>query len=507
MLRMKKTVLYLILILSICGTASAAGPRIDLLEFDDLVINPVSARFFTRAMSKAHEEDVECLIVRLDTPGGLMKSMESMYKEILNSRVPIVVYVAPKGAQATSAGVFIALSAHIIAMAPATKIGSAHPVAAGGAQMDEDVKKKIVAHTVGEVKKIAFERGRNTKWAEEAVRESISSTSEEALLPLLLSLDNLDFQGDLDGSAISEELRQELKGDEEKRGIQLSDDAIVVIEEKGSKWLINDGKQTYIVRKEKGKLNFYQKVIDLIAEDLDELLEKIHGWKVVTESGEHTLNTKDADINLVEMSFTEQLLSIIADPNIAYMLMILGFYGIFFELSKPGSIFPGAVGGICLILAFFAFQVLPVNYAGVLLILFAIGLFVLEIKITSYGLLSVGGIVAMLVGSMMLINTEEPFAYILEISWKVIFSTTLVTAGLFIIAVILIIKTHMKKPITGKEGLIGATGACEVEINPEGKIFVQGELWNSISDEVIHPKEKVKVVGIDGLTLRVEKLK
>ncbi|MFC1712912.1 nodulation protein NfeD, partial [Candidatus Poribacteria bacterium] len=366
---------------------------------------------------------------------------------------------------------------------------------------------KIVAHTVGEVKKIAAERGRNTKWAEESVRESISSTSEEALQPLLLSLDNLDFQGDLDDSSVSEGLRQELKGDEEKRGILLSDDAAVVIEEKGRKWLINDGKQTYIVSKEKGKLNFYQKVIDLLAEDLDELLEKIDGWKVVTESGEHILNTRDADVNQVEMSFTERLLSIIADPNIAYMLMILGFYGIFFELSKPGSIFPGVVGGICLILAFFAFQVLPVNYAGVLLILFAIGLFVLEIKVTSYGLLSVGGIVAMLVGSMMLINTEEPFAYILEISWKVIFSTTLVTAGLFIIAVILIIKTHMKRPITGREGLIGVTGTCQVEINPEGKIFVHGELWNSISDEVIHPKEKVKVVGADGLTLRVEKLK
>lgn len=507
MSKMKKTTLYLILLLSICGTASAERPRVDLLEFDDLVINPVSARFFTRAMSKAHAEDVECLIIRLDTPGGLMKSMEFMYKEILNSRVPVVVYVAPKGAQATSAGVFVALSAHITAMAPETQIGSAHPVAAGGAQMDEDVKNKMVGHTVGAVKKIAAGRGRNVRWAEAAVRDGDSSTEEEALVPLRFSIENLNFQGDLDDGSISEELRLELKGEEEEKGIALSDDATVEVEEKGSKWLIHDHKQTYIVRKEKSKLNLYQKVIDLIAEDLDELLEKIDGWKVVTESGEHILNTRDANINQVEMSFTERLLSIIADPNIAYMLMILGFYGVFFELSKPGSIFPGVVGGICLILAFFAFQVLPVNYAGVLLILFAIGLFVLEIKITSYGLLSVGGIVAMLVGSMMLINTEEPFAYILEISWKVILSTTLVTAGLFIIAVILIIKTHMKRPITGREGLIGATGTCEVEIDPEGKIFVHGELWNSISDEVIHPKEKVKVVGVDGLTLTVEKLK
>lgn len=428
---MKRAILFSVFFFFVCGTVPSVRCHVDLIEFDDLVINPVSARFFIKAVSRATEEGAECLIIRLDTPGGLQKSMESMYKAILNSHVPIVVYVAPEGAQATSAGVFIALSAHITAMAPATKIGSAHPVAVGGGQMDEDIKNKIVEHTVGEVKKIAEKRERNVEWAEKAVRESISSTWKEAL---------------------------------------------------------------------------DEKVIDLIANDLDELLEKIDGWEVVTESGERVLHTKDAEIHTVKMNLRDRLLSIISDPNIAYMLLILGFYGLFFELSKPGSIFPGVVGGICIILAFFALQTLPVNYAGVLLILVAIVLFILEVRITSYGLLSVGGVVSMLIGSMMLIDSTEPFAHIFKISWQVIFPTVLVTAGLFIIVLILIIRTYRKKDITGKEGLIDAIGVCETEINPEGKIFVHGELWNSISEEVIQPKEKVRVVGADGLTLRVERL-
>ena len=428
---MRKVVISLVLLLFICGTAPSVRYQADLIEFDDLVINPVSARFFTKAVSRAAEDGAECLIIRLDTPGGLQKSMEDMYKAILNSPVPIVVYVAPKGAQATSAGVFIALSAHITAMAPDTKIGSAHPVAIGGAEMDEDVKNKIVEHTVGEIKKIAEGRGRNVEWAEKAVRDSISSTWTEAL------------------------------------------DA---------------------------------KVIDLIADDLDELLEKIDGWEVMTESGERILHTKDAEIRTIQMNLRDRLLSIISDPNIAYILLILGFYGLFFELSNPGSIFPGVVGGICIILAFFAFRVLPVNYAGVLLILLAIVLFILEVRITSYGLLSMGGIVSMFIGSMMLIDSTEPFAYIFRISWQVIFPAVLVTAGFFIFGLILVIKAHRKKAITGKEGLMGAIGVCKTEINPEGKIFVHGEFWNSISEEVIQPNEKVRVVGADGLTLKVEKL-
>lgn len=427
-----RAIFFSALFLFICVLAPSARCWVSLIEFDDLVINPVTARFFTKAISKADEDGAECLIIRLDTPGGLQKSMESMYKAILNSPLPIVVYVAPEGAQATSAGVFIAMSAHIVAMAPATKIGSAHPVAIGGGEMDDDVKKKIVEHTVGELKKIAEKRERNVEWAEKAVRDSISSTWTEAL---------------------------------EKN------------------------------------------VIDLIADNQNDLLEKIDGRKVMTESGERVLHTKGAEVRAVRMNLRDRLLNIISDPNIAYILLILGFYGLFFELSNPGSVFPGVVGAICIILAFFALQTLPVNYAGILLILLAILLFVLEVKIASYGLLSLGGIISMLIGSMMLIDRAEPFAYVFRISWQLILPAVLTTAAFFIFGMALVIKTHKKKAVTGKEWLIDAIGVCETEINPEGKIFLHGEFWNSISEEVIHPKEKVRVVGAEGLTLKVEKFK
>jgi len=358
--------------------------------------------------------------------------MELIYKAMFNSSVPIVVYVAPEGAQATSAGVFVALSAHIIAMAPATKIGSAHPIALGGGTMDDDVKNKIVEHTVGEIKKIAEQRGKNVEWAEKSFRDSISSTWKEAL---------------------------------------------------------------------------DEKVIDLIANNLNDLLIKIDNRKVVTPFGERILHTRNAEIRITRMNPIDRLLDVISDPNIAYMLLILGFYGIFFELSNPGAVFPGIIGGISIILAFFALQTLPINYAGVLLILLALILFILEVKVTSYGALTMGGIISMILGSLMLMDSSEPFSYVFKISFQVIFPAVLITAAFFIFGMVLVARSQKKKFITGKEGLIGLIGICTFEINPEGKVFLHGELWNGVSDEPIKPKEKVRVIDVEGLTLKVEKLK
>jgi len=505
---MKKVILSLIIILFICGVSSSALCQVYVVEFDDLIINPVSARFLIGAISEAEEARAECLVIKMNTPGGLQKSMESMYMAILNSRVPIVVYVAPKGAHATSAGVFVALSANIIAMSPSTDIGSAYPVAMGGGQMDEGVKNKIVGRTVAEAEKLAEKGGR------------------------LLFTVGSEYQADLDDEKIPEGLRQEL----ESNGISLSSDAVISITEKGSDWRIKDGKIAHPIRKREDKLNIYrgrnvewagksvsegisstenealvENVIDLIANNLEELLERIDGWKVETETeaGDrvlHDLQTKDAEIRNIRMNLRERLLSLISDPNIAYILLMLGFYGLFFELSKPGSIFPGVVGAICIILAFFALQTLPINYAGILLMLVAIALFILEVKIASYGLLSLGGIVSMLIGSMMLIDRSVPFSDIFSISWRIILPVVLTTAAFFILGMILVIRTHMKKTTTGKEGLIGTMGVCKAEINPKGKIFIHGEYWNAISEEVIQPEEKVRVVEVDGLTLKVEKI-
>ncbi|MGB9595015.1 MAG: NfeD family protein [Candidatus Poribacteria bacterium] len=429
---MKKIIISIIFLILICRIAYSEEFWVDLVEFNDLVINPVTAKFLTKAINQAVEDGSQCLIIMLDTPGGLQKSMETIYKAMLNSAVPIVVFVAPDGAQATSAGVFIALSSHILAMAPGTKIGSAHPVALGAEKMDEDVKNKIVEHTVGEIKKIAELKGRNVEWAEKSVRDSISSTWKEA---------------------------------------------------------------------------FDKKVIDLIADDINDLLAKIDNKEVITEVGKKTLHTKNAKIRNIKMNLRERLLDKISDPNIAYILLIIGFYGIFFELSNPGAVFPGILGGISIILAFFALQTLPVNYAGILLILLALILFILEVKVTSYGALSIGGIIAMILGSLMLIDSSEPYAYIFKISYQLILPAVIVTAVFFIFGMVLVARTQKKKVITGREGLIGSIGICSTEINPEGKIFLHGELWNSISDEHIMPKEKVKVVDIDGFTLKVEKFK
>jgi len=428
---MKKAIITIIFFVFLCGIAYSEEFYVDLVEFNDLVINPVTSKFLIKAIDQADSDGSQCLIVMLDTPGGLQKSMETIYKAMLNSAVPIVVFVAPDGAQATSAGVFVALSSHILAMAPGTKIGSAHPVALGAEKMDEDVKNKIVEHTVGEVKKIAELKGRNVEWAEKSVRDSISSTWKEA---------------------------------------------------------------------------YDKKVIDLIADNINDLLAKIDGKEVITETGKRILHTKNAKIRNIKMSLRERLLDKISDPNVAYMLLIIGFYGIFFELSNPGAVFPGILGGISIILAFFALQTLPVNYAGILLILLALILFILEVKVTSYGALSIGGITAMILGSLMLIDSSEPYAYIFKISFQLILPAVIVTAVFFIFGMVLVARTQKKKITTGKEGLIGSIGVCSTEINPEGKVFLHGELWNSISDEHIMPKEKVKVIDIDGFTLKVEKV-
>ena len=287
-------------------------------------INPGTAAFLARGTQQAVEDEAVLLVVQLDTPGGLVSSMRTMVKTIMNAPIPVVVFVSPSGAQAASAGVFVVMAADIAAMAPGTNIGAAHPVVAGGKEMDETMDTKVVNDLVAFIKSIATRRGRNAEWAEEAVRKSVSVTAEEAL-----------------------------------------------------------------------KL----KVIDLVARDMEELLVKLEGWAVQTKEGEKKLALKGLPVERVQENLRDKILKTISNPNIAYLLMLIGMAGLYFELSHPGAIFPGVIGGISLILAFYAFQTLSVNYAGVLLILLGAILFVLEIKVTSYGLLSIGGVICLTLGS------------------------------------------------------------------------------------------------------------
>jgi len=395
----------------------------------DGIINPPTAKFIIDSIDEAAKEGGQCLIIQLDTPGGLMESMRLIVKKILTSNIPVIVYVSPKGARAASAGVFITMAAHIAAMAPGTHIGAAHPVTLGAeGKENKTMTDKIVNDTVSNIKSIAKTRGRNVDWAEKAVRKSVSVTEEEAL-----------------------------------------------------------------------KLN----VVDLISSDLQDLLTKIDGRVVKFDGTSRTLLTKGMQPRSLQMSWRDKLLDVISNPQIAYYLLMLGGMGIFFELSNPGAILPGVVGGIFLILAFYALQVLPVNYAGLALILFAIILFIAEIKVVSHGLLAVGGVISLLLGSLMLF--QSPAEY-MRISLSVIIPAVLVTSAFFIFAATMAIRARLTKPTTGMEGLVGETGTASTPIAPEGKVAIHGEIWDVVSDQNIERGEKVQVSGVVNLKLKVKKI-
>jgi membrane-bound serine protease (ClpP class) len=409
------------------GFLPAQEKQVNILKIND-AITPAIADFIKRGIEQSVKDRAECLIIQMDTPGGLDLSMRDIIKEMMNADIPIVVYVAPSGARAASAGVFITLASDIAVMAPGTNIGAAHPVAVGGGKMDRTMADKVVNDAVAYIESIAEKRGRNVKWASKAVRESVSITETEAL-----------------------------------------------------------------------KI----KIIDLIAKDVDDLLAKIDGKTIEKSRRTVKLATKGMKTNLVEMGFRERFLATLSNPNIAYILMMIGMVGLYFELSNPGAIFPGVIGGICLILAFFAFRTLPVNYAGVLLILLGIFLFIAEVKIASYGLLSVGGVISLALGSIMLFDSPLPF---LRASLTVIIPTVLAAAGFFLFAVTMTVKAHRAKPATGREGLLGEVGKAVTRIAPEGRVFVHGEFWNAYADGIIEEGQKIRVVKAEGLQVKVEKI-
>jgi membrane-bound serine protease (ClpP class) len=404
------------------GIAAAQG-GVATIQIDG-VISPVTLRLVEMALTRAQAEKAQALVIQLDTPGGLERSMRAICQRLLNAEIPVIVWVGPTGARAASAGVFITLAAHVAAMAPATNIGAAHPVAVGGG-VDKESMRKIENDAAAFVRTIALERGRDADWAEKAVRESVSITEREAL-----------------------------------------------------------------------KL----RVIDVIADSIPDLLTKIDGRTVKTSKGMVKLATKGTVAKAIEIGLRDRFLNIITDPNVAYVLMMLGTLGLIFELSNPGAILPGVVGGISLILAFFAFQSLPINFAGVLLILFAIVLFIAEVKVVSHGVLAIGGVVAMALGSLMLY--DEPEAGF-RVSWLVIIPTVAVTAGIFLFALTFGVRALARRPQLGAEALVGATGTTVGALTGEGQIKLQGEIWRAVTDRPIPDGTPVRVVGVDGLTLRV----
>ena len=393
-------------------------------------INPVSADFIHNGIEKAKNEKAECLIIHLNTPGGLLKSTRGIVSDILESPVPVVVYVSPGGAHAGSAGVFITLAAHIAAMAPGTNIGAAHPVTLQG-QMDTIMNEKVTNDAAAFIRTIAEKRNRNMVWAERSVRRSYSYTETEAL----------------------------------------EDSAI-----------------------------------DLIAKNEQELLKLIDGKTIELNSGAMTLHTASATISVYKMTVWEKLLDLISDPNVTYILFLIGLFGILFELYNPGAILPGIAGVIALVLSFYSMHTLPINYAGLALIIFAIILFLLEIKIVSHGLLAIGGIVSLLLGSMMLLKSGSSME-VARISRGVIFAATAVSALFFLFVIGLGIKAQRRKPVTGAEGMIGTTGEVIELLSPAGTVKVQGEIWNAESvGGNISTGEKVIITAIKNMKLFVKSI-
>lgn len=407
------------------------GEHVDLIKVNG-VIDPFTAQYVERGLGVAQSDGAQCLIIQLDTPGGSDAPMRVIVQEMLNSTVPTVAYVAPAGARAGSAGVFITMAANIAAMAPGTNIGAAHPVDITGA-ITGTVGEKVTNDAAAYIRAIAEKRGRNAEWAEEAVRESVSIIAREAV---------------------------------------------------------------------------ESQVADLIADDLEDLLDKIDGREVITAAGPVTLRTRGAPVRTIGMNFAENFLHVIVDPNIAYLLLSIGTLALTAEFYHPGAIFPGVTGAICLILAFVAFGSLPVNWGGVALIVLAVVLFIVDIKVAGF-MLSVGGAIAFVLGSLMLFSpfaSPSPTMPHLTVSWPLIILMTASITSFFLFALSAGLLAQRAKAASGIESMVGATGTAVSDLDPWGTVQVKSELWSAVAEEgSIKKGERVRVVGAEGVRLKVTK--
>ena len=390
-------------------------------------INPGLAEFVLDGIRTAEREQAEALVITLDTPGGLDTSMRQIAQAIINARVPVIVYVFPRGARAASAGLLITIAAHVAAMAPGTNIGAAHPVSVGTGKVDKVMGEKAVNDMAAYGRALAVERGRNADWVEKGVRESASIPATEA--------------------------------------VRL-------------------------------------KVVEVMADDVDDLLRKVEGRRVVVAGKTQVLHTSGVPVREIPEDLRTKVLKHIADPNVAFILMMLGMAGLYFELAHPGVVLPGVVGALALLLAFFAFQTLPVNFIGILLILLAFVFFILEVKVTSYGLLSLGGVISLLLGSMMLFRRGETG---MSISLGVLIPTVVTVSLFFIVVAGIAFRIHLRRSMSGAAGMVGEKGVAYTRLAPEGQVFVHGEYWKAVSEEPIGPGEPIEVVKVVGLKLLVRR--
>jgi membrane-bound serine protease (ClpP class) len=420
--------------MSVQAQATESPPTVPVADVRG-VINPIMVRYLDRAISAAEAERAPIIVLTMDTPGGLEASMREITQRILRSDVPVAVFVYPPGSRAGSAGVFIAYSSHVAAMAPSTNIGSAHPVALGGGQSETPptpsvMDEKVVNDAAALIRSLAEMRGRNADWAERAVRESANLSASEAL-----------------------------------------------------------------------QLN----VVDLLAEDVRDLLTKVDGRTVSVSGRSVRLATRSAVPDSRPMTAIERLFHVISDPTIAYLLLSLGGLALVYELANPGAILPGVVGGIALLLALFSLGTLPINYAAVGLILFALLLFLADLLIGGSGFLTIGGIVSFGLGSLLLATAPGSDEYV-RVSLPAIGATTLAVGGFFTWVAVAVLRTQRRPAYSGKEGLVGARGVARTEVGAQGTVLVEGELWGAEAEDQGAPipeGKRVRVVAVDGLRLTV----
>lgn len=415
---------FLVLFLMSAGAAGEPTKEVWVAPVEGMISPPV-AGYLEKTIRAAEREGAEALIVTLDTPGGLDASMRQIIRAQIDSEIPVVMYVHPQGARAASAGVYMLMAADVAAMSPQTNLGSATPVSLGG-DMSEEMKRKVTNDAAAYIRALADNHGRNADWAEQAVREAVSLTAEEALR---------------------------------------------------------------------------QRVVDLVAEDVGDLLEQLDGFEIAPKG--ITLDMSSVQVRTVEMGWQERFLHLIVDPNISFVLMLLGIYGLLFELQSPGLGAPGIIGVICLLLALYSFQVLPVSYAGLALIVAAVGFFVAEVKIQSGGLLALGGTVGLVLGAMMLFDTQESF---LRVDWLTIGIAAALTLLFFILVLGAVGRVFRRSPTTGGEGMVGGIGVAKEGLDPRGQVSVHGELWQAVAeDPPIGVGDEVEVLSVKGLELRVRR--
>lgn len=419
----------------VCAIATnlfgATGEKVLLIKIDG-VIGPATASYISRSIDEAQKQNAQCLVIQLNTPGGLLDSTQRIVQSLLGSTVPVVIYVAPTGATATSAGCFITISASVAAMAPATTIGAAHPVTIGGLpaggdqKPDETMKQKLENFSVSYIEAIASKRQRNVEWAKSAVKESASISAEKAL--------------------------------------QL-------------------------------------KVVDFIASDMPDLLKQLNGRVVDGKS----LKTAGAEISEIRLSASERLLQTLSHPEVMLILMLIAFYGIIAEVTTPGAILPGVAGAIALVLALYMMSILPVNVTGLVLIALALMLFIFDVYAPTHGVLTVGGIISFFLGLLLFFNRADP---LFRLSLSYIIPATLITAAFFLFVIGKGLRAQLLPIKAGAETLIGKTVTALTPIDSRGgRIFVEGEHWNAVSDTPIAKDETVEIAAVEGLTLKVKSRK